>query len=62
MYADQRSRVGWLAYGLQKEDGVWVTSEGLFKDKAHAIANLNYCFSVPENTIYTLKVTLPKQK
>lgn len=60
MYADSRSKGGWLAVGMVEQDGIWVTSEGLFKDKEHAISNLNYCFCVLRNSVFTVKIKLPK--
>lgn len=59
MYADEKSRSGWVAVGMLADGSQqWATSEWVYKDKEHAIKNLQWCYNVLENTIITTKVKL----
>lgn len=58
MYADNKSKGGWVAVGLLADGTQWATSEWVYKDKRHAIDNLKWCYNVIEGTIVTTKVKL----
>jgi hypothetical protein len=59
MYADDKSRGGWIAVGMLSDGShQWATSEWVYKDKKQAVDNLKWCYDVIEESVKTVKVGL----
>jgi len=58
MYANNRSKGGWIAVAMLADGSQWATSEWVYADKKQAVDNLKWCYNVLENTIITVKVKL----
>jgi hypothetical protein len=58
MYANERSKVGWIAIGWDVASRQWATSEWVYADKKQAISNLQWCYNVAEDSLKAIKVGL----